>query len=100
MNTFKNINNIVGDASIHGIFSSSMDPVEFSGIPYVEDKVPLNTYKNHNIMVVEIMEISEDKEIFRGQVTRGYYPKDEKEWIDVGALVEFSRKKIGGIHKK
>jgi hypothetical protein len=100
MNTFKNINDIVSDASIRGIISSSMNPVEFPGIPYVEDEVSLNTYKNHNIMVVEIIEVSEDKETFRGKVTHGYYPEDEKEWIDVGALVEFSREKIGGIYKK
>jgi hypothetical protein len=100
MNTFKNINNIVGDASIHGIISSSMHPIEFSVIPSVEDEVSLNTDKTHNKMVVEIMEISEDKEIFRGKVARGYYPEDKKKWINVGDLVEFSREKIGGIYKK
>jgi len=100
MNTFKNINNIIGDASIRGIIPSSMHPVEFSGIPFVEDKVSLNIDKNHNIMVVEIMEISKDEKTFRGKVTHGYCPEDEKEWIDVGDLVEFSREKIGVIYQK
>lgn len=100
MNTFKNINDIVDDATILGIISPLRYPLEiFSDIPSVEDEVSLDTNENY-AMTVEVTEISEDREIFRGKVTRGYYPKDEKEWIDVGAIVEFSRKKIGGIYKK
>lgn len=99
MNTFKNINDIVGNATICVTISPSTYPFKSSDIPSVGDEASLDTNENY-AMMVEVTEISEDKETFRGKVTHGYYPKDEKEWIDVGALVEFSRKKIGGIHKK
>lgn len=50
--------------------------------------------------VVEIMEISEDKKTYRGKVIDGYYPDNERERIDAGELVEFSREKIGVIYKR
>ena len=51
-------------------------------------------------MIVEVSWISDDKQTYRGTVIHGYYPKDESKWIEVGAVVEFSIKKIRGISKK
>ncbi len=49
--------------------------------------------------MVKISEILNNKENFRGTVMHGYFPEKEEDWIKVGSLVEFSRRKIGSIHK-
>ncbi|MFO7549068.1 MAG: hypothetical protein R6X29_09410, partial [Acidimicrobiia bacterium] len=59
----------------------------------------LDTDEGYSI-VVQVLWMSQEKQMFRGTVTHGYYPKDESDCIKEGAVVEFSKKKIGGIFKK
>jgi hypothetical protein len=95
---YRNIDNILKDSTECEPFIQSKQGTNWSCIPDVSDKVSLKT--DRETIMAEVTSVSYDNEVFRGKVTHGYYPKDEGKWVDVGALVEFSHKKIAGIHKK
>lgn len=98
MMTYQNIDTILKDVKGLVAIGDSLAAV-YARIPQTSDEVSLDTDQGYS-MVVEVTWISENKEILRGVVTSGYYPKDESKWIEVGASVEFSKKKVGGIFRK
>lgn len=99
MNDYRNIDDIVEDATICITIKDHARFINCSGIPVISDRVNLNISRGHAI-VVEVKEISDDRSLFKGTVIYGYFPKNQNECIDAGSLVQFSRKKIAGIYKK
>ena len=96
---YRNINAFVKDASNCITISPSSRPIEWSELPDVGDKVALDTEENYSI-IVEVTEIPPDHQTLRGRVTNGYYPSKQEQWIEEGTMVEFSKTKVGGIHKQ
>jgi len=97
MDEHRNIDSLLVDASTCITIGDPSEPIDWSGIPKNNDNVSLNT-KDDQTIVVEVLSTA-DNQIFQGKVVHGYYPKTKEDWLDVGALVEFSLKKIAGIHK-
>lgn len=98
MSQYRNIDQVVADRSICITIGPGIKIVDWSGIPGMSDEVSLNINEHYSLMV-KISEILNNKENFRGTVMHGYFPEKEEDWIKVGSLVEFSRRKIGSIHK-
>ena len=99
MNDYRNIDSIVDDAT--GLFTISNYSIRntYSGIPDISDRVDLKLSNGHAI-IVEVLEISDDRSLLKGKVINGYFPENQTEWIDAGTLVQFSSKKISGIYRK
>jgi hypothetical protein len=95
MGPYRNIDQVVADRSVCITIGPGIKIVDWPGIPGISDAVSLNKYS----LIVKIFEILNNNELFRGTVAQGYFPENEEDWLNNGALVEFSRKKIGSIHK-
>lgn len=98
MRQYRNIDQVVADRSVCITIGPGNLNVDWSGIPGISDEASRNINAYYSLMV-KISAILNDKEIFRGIVMHGYFPAKEEDWIKNGAMVEFSRKKIGSIHK-
>jgi hypothetical protein len=99
MSPYRNIDQVVADRSVCITIGPGIKIVDWSGIPGMSDEVSLNINEYYSLMV-KISAVLNNKEIFRGTVTHGYFPEKEEDWIKDGAMVEFSKKKIRGIHKR
>lgn len=99
MTKYFNIDSLLVDATTPITTGNPKQPVDWSGIPKLGDEVALKP-RDASSMMVEVFWKSTEHKTYRGKVTHGYYPKEFSNLIDVGASVEFSQKKITGIHKK
>ena len=103
MPEYRKIDSILTDRKLPIVTLSPMKqntpipaPTEF---PVIDDEVSLDT-DLRDPMMVEVTWVSNDQETLRGKVTHGYFPMEISKQIDVGTMVEFSRKKVGSIHKR
>lgn len=99
MSDYRNVDDVISDATICVTIGDSIRPIDWSGIPEISDEISLNTDQGYEMMV-DVTGISDDNSIFWGNVTQGYFTEKEKDWINAGDMVEFSRQKIAGIYKK
>ncbi|MEA2066239.1 MAG: hypothetical protein U9O65_03960 [Thermotogota bacterium] len=98
MTKFRNVDDVVEDATICITIGDFDKPIDWSGIPEISDQVSLDTDEGYSMMV-EVTGMSNDKALFKGKVINGYYPSEKSKQINEDEMVEFSRKKIAGIHK-
>jgi len=99
MNEYRNIDDVLIDATKPFTFDDKRLPTDRSGIPEISDKVSLDTIIGDS-MRVEVTGMSDDKSLFMGKVIHGYFPEKQEDEINIGDMVEFSRMKIAGIHKR
>lgn len=98
MTEYRNIDSIVKDSTVPITIAPSLRKLVVTGFPQIRDQVSLDTDQGYSMMV-EVTWISDDQETLKGRVTQGYFPMEESKHVDVGAMVEFSRMKVGGIHR-
>ena len=99
MNEYRNIDNVVDDAKEPVMLLKDEALPDLSVIPKISDQVTLATDEGYSLLV-EITDIADDLNVFKGKVIHGYYPKNNSDNINTGEMVEFSRNKIESIHQK
>ena len=99
MNEYRNIDNVVNDAKQPVMLLKDEALPDLSVIPKISDQVTLATNEGCSLLV-EITNIEDGLNIFKGKVIHGYYSENNSDNIDIGEMVEFSREKISSIHQK